>query len=173
MMSAMQFPKWLPHPSSFISAAALKVFAWAYALSWAMALPILAELMETSPRLAWLGVFALWTSPLPVIAVAHRLTHGLLDLADGRESKKTRLVESVWAGLLGWTAFILVGLTAALAMLVIDPPPPAEPDSSSSLMRVGAELLEIASSWQVGVHSLLWFGFAVAVFQVHRSAREA
>ncbi|GEM_PF-3189461 len=169
----MQCPKWLPHPSSFISAAALKVFSWAYALSWAMALPLLAELMETSPRLAWLGVFALWTAPLPAIALVHRLTHGLLDLADGREAKKTRLVASVWAGVLGWTAFLLVSVTAAFAMLVIDPPPPPGPDSSSSLMKAGAELLEIASSWQVGVHSILWFAFAVAVFQVHRSAREA
>ena len=168
----MNLPKWLPHPSSFISAIALKVFSWAYAMSAVMVLPILFELMETSPRLAWLGVFALWSAPLPAIAIAHRMTHGLLDLADGRESKPTRAVESVWAGMLGWAAFLLVSMSASLAMLVIDPPP-VEPDASAGIMKAGIEMLAIAASWQVGVHSLLWLVFAVAVFQIHRAARPA
>ncbi|PMU88325.1 hypothetical protein C1X83_36730, partial [Pseudomonas sp. GP01-A4] len=88
-------------------------------------------------------MFALWCAPLPTIALVHRATHGLLDLADGRESKKARAVESVWAGLLGWAAFLLVSMSASLAMLVIDPPP-VEPDASMGLMRAGAEMLSIA-----------------------------
>lgn len=167
----MTLPKWLPHPSSLLSALALKSFAWAYAVAAGLVLPLLFELAEHSPRLAWLGILGLWTAPMAIIAVVHRAAHGLLDMADGRDPAPSRPVDSAWAGLFSWAALLLVSMTTSFVMLVLDPPP-LDPDARGWLASAGSSALFEMASWQLAAHSVVWFVLAVGAFQLHRAARE-
>ena len=60
---AVKLPRWIPQPVSWATAVALFFFAAGVSLAMAFVIPLLFELMRHSPRLAWLGILAVWLAP--------------------------------------------------------------------------------------------------------------
>jgi len=150
-----------------LSALLLWVLMHGFGLLAAAVVPYLVELMERAPRLAALGWLALLTSPLTVVALAHRATHGVLDRLDvsGAARGPARgVLASVRAGMVALFGMWFASLVSALLLLFFFPPPPEE-RGMPALLRVAADV-----RIEAGVHAALWVGAAWLVFVVHRSA---
>jgi len=171
----VRYPKFLPHPASWASAVALFVFAIGVSVAYAFVMPILAELMRHSPRLAMIGMLAMWVMPVGAAAGIHRLAGGLIDFADidrrsGADAKKiargTSGAASAWAGFVAWATILVVTMTTRFVMLVLDPPP-AEPDHA---WNVAAVVAQGVSGW-VGI--FVWIVLAAYVYEIERAARSS
>jgi hypothetical protein len=162
-------PKWLPGPASWASAVALFVFGIGVSVVFAFVLPLLAELMRHSPRLAWLGMLAMWLSPIAVAAGIHRLAGGALEFADTkRVSRGSSWAESAWSGFVAWGAVIVVSTTTSLLMLVLDPPP-VDPDAA---WRGALDLAFVIAHRGEGIlRAVVWIALAAYVYELERAAR--
>jgi hypothetical protein len=139
----------------------------AFAAFASAVIPWLLELGEISPRLAALGWLALLTSPVPFVAIVHRMTHGMMDRFDvTKEAGGARPgVASLWAGLFAWFAMWSSSLISAFLTLALFPPPPEE-GAVSAVLRVVEDVKLRAT-----VHSALWVSVAAILYAVERRAR--
>jgi len=155
----VKLPRFLPRPAAWASAVALFLYAGAVSVAMAAVSPLIAELMQWSPRLGWLAVLATWVAPIFVAAGAHRAGHTLLDFGD--TEKRASNTASLWAGFVAWAAILVVSLTTAFVMLVVDPPP-IEPDALATLAS------SIAPSFHAPVRIVVWVVLAAYVYQLER-----
>ena len=158
----MKLPRFLPHPGAWASAFALFLYGGAVSIAMGALSPFIAELMQWSPRLGWLAVLGTWVAPIFVAAGAHRAGHTLLDLGD--KDKRASTTASLWAGFVAWAAILVVSLTTAFVMLVVDPPP-VEPDALATLAA------SIAPSFHAPIRIAVWIVLAAYVYQLERAAR--
>jgi hypothetical protein len=155
------------------SAFALYLFLGAFNVLAAAVVPWLLELWERSPRLGALGWLGLIASPAAFVAMAHHLTHALMDRFDVTGAPKVARggvmpgLESVRAGLFAWFIISFASMASALLFLFIFPPPPGE-DTLSTLMHVVLDFRLKAT-----VHTVLWIGVAALLYDVERRARRA
>lgn len=158
----MSLPRWLPKPGAWASALALFAYAAGVSLVMGLALPFIAELMKVSPRLGWLAVLGVWTSPVAGAALLHHTGHRILDLGD--TAREARAASSAWVGFVAWATILLVSMTTTFVMLVIDPPPVDE-----SLLTLAVESLQ---AWHGVVRPVVWIVLAAYVYTLERAARE-
>jgi hypothetical protein len=156
----------VPQPVAWASAGALFVFAMAVSAAMAVVLPPLFDLMERSPRLAWLGVLLTWLAPIAVAATFHRAVHFGIDVADSKPRAHTS-AGSFWAGFVAWATILFVSLTTSLFMLMLDPPPV----DRSILTKLVSEVSPLAG--QAMVRTIAWVVLAAYVYELERRAREA
>ena len=157
----MNFPGWLPKPSAWASAIALFFYATAVSFAFALAMPLIAELLRQSPRLGWLAILTVWLAPVGGAAAIHHTGHRILDLGD--VSKVARGASSLWAGVVAWATIILVSMTASFVMLVLDPPPVEE--------SVSRFVLRSLEAWHGLVRPVVWIVLAAYVYTLERAAR--
>ncbi len=161
--------KWIPIPGALASAIALFVYASLVSFFFAAIMPFVGELIERAPRLGWLAMLLVWIAPTLGAAAAHRVGHGVLDLADTR--KVARSATSLWAGFVAWAAILVVSLTTSFVMLVIDPPP-ADPDFAVAGALANLDVLHHGlSTWRAVVNLVVWISLATGVYTLERAAR--
>jgi hypothetical protein len=112
----------MPRPAAWASAVALYLFAAGVGRLFGFAMPILFALIHHWPRLGWLGMLLLWLSPMAIAAAIHAPIARWLGDGHGGPT-------SWWAGFVAWAAIIVVTMTTALVLVVLDPPPVRDPDS--------------------------------------------
>jgi hypothetical protein len=152
----------MPRPIAWASAAALYLFAAGVRVMFSLAMPLLAALMRHSPRLAWLGLLLLWLSPVAIVAALHESVGRFIG-ASASAPRAARLATSCWAGFVAWATIIIVTLTMAFVVLVIDPPPVVDPDS----------VWNLAAAVTAGAtRSSIWIVLAAYVYEVERRARQ-
>jgi hypothetical protein len=147
------------------------VFALGVSIAMAFVMPLLLALMRHSPRLAWTGILLLWVSPIPVAAIVHRTTHGVLDFADTKRAAsggKVTIATSLWAGFLAWVTIIFATMITSLVMLVIDPPP-VDPDALAILDFVA----QVARGGEGIVRALVWIVVAAYVYELERNVHDS
>ncbi len=128
-------------------------------------MPFIGELMRHSPRLGWLAVLGVWTSPIVAAGALHHAAHGVLDLGDSQ--KVARWPSSLWAGFVAWVAIIFVSSAAGFVMLVIDPPPIDE-----SSFYAMASLTSLSSGGALAIiHVMVWVTIAAEVYALEQAAR--
>jgi hypothetical protein len=160
----------LPRPAAWASAVALFIYAAGVSVALAFIIPLLAGLLRQAPRLAWLGMLAAWLSPIAGAAAIHAAVDRVLV---GREPGSPRRHSPVggatswWVGVVAWATIILVTMTTAFVMLVVDPPPIAPPEA---LWHLAAAVTKGVSGL---VRSALWIVLAAYVYELERSARDA
>ena len=163
----MKLPKGIPHFASWVSAVALFFFAMGTSALFAFVMPFLAELMRKSPRLALIGMLVTWLSPIAVAGTIHRFTSGILDVAEPK-ARRTSVAASAWAGVVAWSAVILVSLTASFVMLILDPPP-VDPDRA---FAAAFSVADVVTRGVPGVvHIGVWIVLAAYVYELERLAR--
>jgi hypothetical protein len=167
-MIRVKLPRWIPHPVAWANAVALFVFAAGESVAMAFVMPILIELMRHSPRLAWLGMLAVWLSPIAVAAAIHNVVDGVLGLGESKPTGRGAFggATSWWAGFVAWAAIIFVTMTTAFVMLVVDPPP-VDPDA---VWNLAATVTRGVSGI---VRSIVWIVLAAYVYELERAARGA
>jgi hypothetical protein len=163
-IDGVKTPRWFPHPAAWASAVALFLFAGAVTTALAFVMPILMELMQRSPRLGWMGMLAAWVSPIWGAAAVHRVSHGILSIADKGKTSPSGGWESLWAGFVAWVAIIFVTFTTSLVMLVLHPPP-VDPDA---LWNLAGEVMRGASG---GLRAGVWIVIAAYVYQLERASQ--
>jgi hypothetical protein len=117
---------------------------------------MLIELMRVSPRLAVLGGLAAWLSPIPLVAVGHRVVSAFLGRAD--PSAKDAGAMSAWAGLFAWLVLWLSSSVVVFVLLLINPPRP-EPEqlvSAFAGMSGGAAILSVQTAVWIVVAAFLY-----------------
>jgi hypothetical protein len=154
----------VPHPIAWASAGALLAFATAVSAALGLMLPPLFDLMERSPRLAWLGILLTWLAPIAAAATGHRALHYALDVADTKP-RAHGPAGSLWAGFVAWATILLVSFTTSLFMLVLDPPPV----DRSVLARLFSEVSPLAAHRMVP--TIAWVVLAAYVYELERRAR--
>jgi hypothetical protein len=159
----MKLTRCVPHPSAWASAGALLVFSIGVSSGMAVALPPLFDLMDRSPRLAWLGILLVWLAPVVAAAAIHRVVHLVLDAGDSKKSAHTPS-NSLWAGFVAWVAILFVSLTTSLFMLVLDPPPVDRGMLQNLLFEVSAR------GGQGLVRTIAWVVLAAYVYELERRA---
>lgn len=157
---------WIPNTTAWLSAGALYALLHAWSVAAMIAIPLLRELFERSPRLAILGFLGVALAPVPVAAVVHRFVSGALDQLDvaGRSSRAT--VESVWAGLHAW--FVLWGastLTTFVLLLIVPPNPDRATFTSLVLSAVDTSNVGLLS-----LRSAIWLAIAAQLVHLERLA---
>ena len=150
----------MPRPTAWANAAALFVFALGVRNVFAVVTPILIALMRHWPRLAWLGILLLWTSPVGAAAGIHAVVSRWLGL-----NKLTRAANG-WAGFVAWATIIVVTIVTGLLWLVIDPPPVVDPDA---VWDVVAVLANGGSS----ARAIIWIVLAAYVYELEIGAGAA
>lgn len=125
----------LPGPASWISAVVLFVFTSFVLVGVGLVMPAFLELWRAHPRVGAFVALLLVLSPGIALTIAHHTTKGALDRIEKRPDPRGILpsVESVWAGLFGWCAFVFSSCVAMFVLLVVFPPPPGE-DSLSQIL---------------------------------------
>jgi hypothetical protein len=147
-----------------VSAGALYLFAAGVRVMFALAMPLLVALMRHSPRLAWLGMLLLWLSPIAIVAALHESVGRFIGVrASG--PRDPRLAASGWSGFVAWATIIIVTLTMAFVVLVIDPPPVVDPDSVWNLAAA------MAGGVTGATRSSIWIVLAAYVYEIERRAR--
>jgi hypothetical protein len=158
----------LPRPVSWLSAVLLYLFLAAWMTFLARTLPPLLQLYETSPRLAALGLLALWISPIPFVAVGHHIGHAFLDRADRGAGVARGVLPglgSLWAGVLAWLVLALASSVAVFFLLVLFPPPPAD-----SLVTMFAWPFDARA--RAGLHTAAWVLVAAQLYDLERAIME-
>jgi hypothetical protein len=163
-MRPVKLERCVPHPAAWASAGALFLFSAGVSAAMAIALPPLFELMERSPRLAWLGILLVWLAPIVAAACIHHVVQRVLDLGDSKRTQRAPC-SSLWAGFVAWTAILFVTMTTSLLMLVLDPPP-VDRGALSSLALV-------VTSREGMLRSIAWVVLAAYVYELERRARKA
>lgn len=160
----------LPRPAAWASAVALFIYAAGVSVAMAFIMPILAGLLRHAPRLAWLGMLAAWLSPIAGVAAIHAAADRVLLRGQaGSSTRRSPLggATSWWVGVVAWTTIILVTMTIAFVMLVVDPPPVAPREA----------IWNLAAAAKKGISGLarsaLWIVLAAYVYELERSARDA
>lgn len=151
-----------------LSAACLGALRFGFGVLAAAVWPYLFDLLERSPRLAMLGLLALFLSPWPAASLAHRAAHRWLDRVE--RSGAPRVRASIWAGALAWLVLFGADLLTVFVMLVIDPPEPGEARGVvlSTITRAAFALDPLAIAGHVA-----WLGIATVFFALHAHARAA
>ena len=163
----MKLISWLPQPTAWANAVALFFFAAGVSVAMGLVLPILIALMRDWPRLACLGMLLLWLSPIPAAAAIHHVVDRIIGV---RESKPTtggpwfRAATSWWAGFVAWAAIILVTMTTAFVMLLLDPPQ-VDPDAMWNLAAA------VTRGVPGGARAIIWITLAAYVYELERRAR--
>jgi hypothetical protein len=122
--------------------------------------------MRHAPRLAWLGMLLLWLSPIAAAAALHDAVGRLLGAGAGR-ARDARFggAASWWAGFVAWATIIVVTVTMAFVVFVVEPPPVGDPDAVSRL----------AAALSAGVtgpaRALIWIVLAACVYELEGRAR--
>lgn len=156
----------MPRPAAWASAAALYLFAVGVRATFALAMPLLIALMRHSPRLAWLGMLLFWLSPIAIVAAIHDFVGRHIGFgAPGPRDPWLGGATSWWAGLVAWATIIIVTMTMAFVVLIIDAPPVVRPDS----------VWNVAATLTGGVtgttRSLIWIVLAAYVYEIELRAR--
>jgi hypothetical protein len=156
----------MPRPAAWACAGGLYLFAGGVGATFALAMPLLFALMRHAPRLAWLGMLLLWLSPIGIVAALHNLVGRLIGgEAPGPRDPSLGGATSWWAGFVAWATIIIVTMTMAFVVLVIDPPPVVDPDA----------VWNVAAAVTRGVtgttRSLIWIVLAAYVYEVELRAR--
>jgi hypothetical protein len=154
----------MPQPIALASAAALYLFAAGVRVMFGLVMPLLAALMRHSPRLAWLGLLLLWLSPIAIVAALHESVGRFIGVS-ASGPRAPRLATSWWAGFVAWATIIIVTMTMAFVVLVIDPPPVVDPDS---VWNVAATVIAGVTGT---TRSLIWIILAAYVYELELRAR--
>jgi hypothetical protein len=158
----------MPRPASWASAVALYLFASGVRAAFALVMPILVALMRHSPRLAWLGMLLLWISPIAIAAAIHDLVGRLIGVkAPAPRDAWLGSATSWWAGFVAWATIIIVTMTMAFVVLIVDPPPVVDPDSAWNV--AAAVTRGVAGT----TRALLWLVLAAYVYEIELRARRA
>jgi hypothetical protein len=131
---------------------------------FALAMPLLVALMRHSPRLAWLGTLLLWLSPIAIVAALHGSVSRFIGVR-ASDPRNPRLATSWWAGFVAWATIIIVTMTMAFVVLVIDPPPVVDSDSVWNLAAA------VTGGVTGATRSLIWIVLAAYVYEIERRAR--
>lgn len=161
-----------PRPVSWLSAVLLYLFLGVWTTFVALTARHLYELMEESPRLAFLGFLGLWTSPVAFIAAAHHVIHAFLDRADSGTTVARGVmpgVGSLWSGIYGWFVIMFASSVVALSMLVLFPPPPPD-ELSARLMTMFAWPFDGRA--RAGLHTVGWVVLAAQLYDLERAIKE-
>jgi hypothetical protein len=161
-----------PRPVSWLSAVLIYVFLGLWMTFVAMVAPRLFQLLETSPRLAYLGLLALWTSPIPFVAAGHHVVHAFLDRADSGTKNARGLLPSLgslWAGVFAWFVIMFASSFCILFLLVLFPPPPED----HALQAVQNILTSFAWPFndraRAGIHTVAWVVMAAQLYDLERA----
>jgi hypothetical protein len=155
----------MPRPVAWASAAALYLFAAGVSASFALAMPLLMALIRHSPRLAWLGMLLLWLSPVAVVTALHDLVGRFIG-GKASEPREPRLgATSWWAGFVAWATILVVTMTMAFVVFVIDPPPVVDP---GSVWNVAATVIAGVTGT---TRSSIWIVLAAYVYEIELRAR--
>jgi len=151
-----------------VSGVLLYLFAAAWKICAALAVPLILALHETAPRLAMLSWLGLAVSPALLAALGHGSAHGVMDWFDKDRAKTVarapRWVTSAWAGLLALFAMSFAAMTSVLVLLALFPVPPG--NRIAALIALAEEL-----PFRLSVHAAIWVAAATIVFWVERAAR--
>lgn len=149
-----------------LSAACLAALRFGFGVLAAAVWPYLFDLLERSPRLAMMGLLALFLSPWPAASLAHRVAHRWLDRLERAHAPRVR--SSTWAGALAWLVLFGADLLTVFVMLVIDPPEPGEARSAllSTITRAAFALDPLVIAGHVA-----WLAIATIFFALHAHAR--
>lgn len=168
----MRRPVFVPSAIALISAALAFGLLMGTAMVIATLAPHLAELIQTSPRLAMLAFFGLVVAPAVLVAVAHHIAHRTMDTVDSTaRSRRSFLpsVESWWAGAHTWLVIGGASVLSRLVMLVVTPPK-LEPDTVFGLLaREASEVGTLANV--ASLYPVVWIVIAAQLFELERRAR--
>jgi hypothetical protein len=154
----------LPSVQSWASALLLHLFYRLYAAAMGVVILMLLELMRVSPRLAVLGGLAAWLSPIPLVALGHRVVSAFLGRAD--PSNKDAGKMSAWAGLYAWLVIWLSSSVTVFVLLLINPPKPEPEQMVNALAGLsgGAAI--------VSVQTVVWIVVAAVLYEAARRMKK-
>ena len=151
-------------PRAILSAASLYALWTAFGVAASIVLPLLAEIAEWSPRLAWLGGFALWLSPIPVAALAHHTVGKMIDVAARDRAPRASMgVVSLWTGVFAWCAMFFCTTAMIFISIIMNPPPPPDPDGM--LLGWMHRFTAIASP-SLTLQTFAWLAIAAGLYQI-------
>ncbi|MBX3192578.1 MAG: hypothetical protein KF819_36675 [Labilithrix sp.] len=165
-MSTVPF---VPRPASWMSAVFLYLFMGLLGGFVASVLPRLIEIGEESPRLAALGYLALWTSPIPLVAILHHGVHAFLDHADRDTTVARGLlpgVSSLWAGVYAWLVIFFATTFMIFVWMIVSPP-----EDSSVMGLARAFTWPFGEGVRAGVHTLGWVVVAALLYDLDRAVK--
>ena len=164
-------PLFVPSPIAWISAALLYVLLVLLGAAAAVLVPLLLEVMRSSPRLAMLGFLGLAVSPAFVVVVVHHFGHRSLDGFDRPVEKAPAppSLRSWWAGAHAWLVLYGTSVVTSLVMLVIDPPEP-EPDAYGLSALLGGLTTHATLSNALSLRTMIWVAIAALLYELERRA---
>lgn len=158
----MKYPAWFPYPSSwlkaFILGLLLRAFGVVLEATGSFSVDLLQVLARSrNPALLIFLMVMITLSPIPLIAVAHKLFHELLDRyipsIQSPLVKQSPYLMSLWEGLYGWTVSFVATCCVIGVLCILSP---FAQDSVGGVSR-----LEVETT--LGV---IWLVFAAYLYQI-------